>query len=188
MMFYLMGAYSLLVFIFCFLGIKETYHKKEIKNKKVNLSVIKPTTDSFFTRYFLSRLLISCLGMAVKFRKNRGNRSWSAGYLWTGKHVFCFVRCRWRWTRMWPVFCGRCAGRFAALLGAGGGARRAFCPLRCLLWNHPSDLPELPSRSSTAVSDPETHCLLLHSVPYHIRPAVSSQTDAHELPWLPGSW
>lgn len=65
MMFYLMGAYSLLVFIFCFLGIKETYHKKEIKNKKVNLSVIKPTTDSFFTRYFLSRLLISCLGMAV---------------------------------------------------------------------------------------------------------------------------
>ncbi|EMG9507997.1 MFS transporter [Proteus mirabilis] len=65
MMFYLMGAYSLLVFIFCFLGIKETYHKKEFKNKKVNLSVIKPTTDSFFTRYFLSRLLISCLGMAV---------------------------------------------------------------------------------------------------------------------------
>uniref|UniRef100_UPI0008F8BCFD MFS transporter n=1 Tax=Proteus mirabilis TaxID=584 RepID=UPI0008F8BCFD len=65
MMFYLMGAYSLLVFIFCFLGIKETYHKKEIKNKKVNLFVIKPTTDSFFTRYFLSRLLISCLGMAV---------------------------------------------------------------------------------------------------------------------------
>ena len=34
MMFYLMGAYSLLAFYLLFLGIKETYHKKEFKNKK----------------------------------------------------------------------------------------------------------------------------------------------------------
>ncbi|MBI6337359.1 MFS transporter [Proteus sp. PR00224] len=57
-MFYAMAIYALLIFIYCFFGIKETKPKQWTKNNTI-------TGESFLNSFFLSRLLISCLGMSV---------------------------------------------------------------------------------------------------------------------------
>lgn len=59
-MFYAMAIYALLIFIYCFFGIKETKPKQWIKNK-----TNADTGESFLNSFFLSRLLISCLGISV---------------------------------------------------------------------------------------------------------------------------
>ncbi|WP_368926764.1 MFS transporter [Proteus columbae] len=59
-MFYAMAIYALLIFIYCFFGIKETKPKQWTKNKNNTI-----TGESFLNSFFLSRLLISCLGMSV---------------------------------------------------------------------------------------------------------------------------
>ncbi|MFU9001236.1 MFS transporter [Proteus sp. TSJ240517] len=59
-MFYAMAIYALLIFIYCFFGIKETKPKQWTKNKNNTI-----TDESFLNSFFLSRLLISCLGMSV---------------------------------------------------------------------------------------------------------------------------
>ncbi|MBG2801351.1 MFS transporter [Proteus sp. WDL240414] len=59
-MFYAMAIYALLIFIYCFFGIKETKPKQWAKNKNNTI-----TGESFLNSFFLSRLLISCLGMSV---------------------------------------------------------------------------------------------------------------------------
>ncbi|WP_368887684.1 MFS transporter [Proteus columbae] len=61
-MFYAMAIYALLIFIYCFFGIKETKPKQWTKNKNKNNTI---TGESFLNSFFLSRLLISCLGMSV---------------------------------------------------------------------------------------------------------------------------
>ncbi|WP_109397416.1 MFS transporter [Proteus faecis] len=61
-MFYAMAIYALLIFIYCFFGIKETKSKTWAKSKN-NTDTI--TGESFLNSFFLSRLLISCLGMSV---------------------------------------------------------------------------------------------------------------------------
>ncbi|QKJ48190.1 MFS transporter [Proteus vulgaris] len=59
-MFYAMAIYALLIFIYCFFGIKETKPKQRAKNKNNTI-----TGESFLNSFFLSRLLISCLGMSA---------------------------------------------------------------------------------------------------------------------------
>ncbi|MBG6025996.1 MFS transporter [Proteus mirabilis] len=59
-MFYAMAIYGLLIFIYCFFGIKETKPKQCAKSKSNKI-----TGESFLNSFFLSRLLISCLGMSV---------------------------------------------------------------------------------------------------------------------------
>lgn len=61
-MFYAMAIYALLIFIYCFFGIKETKSKTRAKSKDNTNTIAR---ESFLNSFFLSRLLISCLGMSV---------------------------------------------------------------------------------------------------------------------------
>lgn len=61
-MFYTMAIYALLIFIYCFFAIKETKPKQSAKSKNRTTTI---TDESFLNSFFLSRLLISCLGMSV---------------------------------------------------------------------------------------------------------------------------
>lgn len=61
-MFYAMAIYALLIFIYCFFRIKETKSKMWTKSKNNTNTIMG---ESFLNSFFLSRLLISCLGMSV---------------------------------------------------------------------------------------------------------------------------
>lgn len=61
-MFYAMAIYASLIFIYCFFVIKETKPKQLAKSKNKTTTL---TDESFLNSFFLSRLLISCLGMSV---------------------------------------------------------------------------------------------------------------------------
>lgn len=67
MMFYAMATYSLFVFVYCCFWIKETKPKPQAITKKENnlMTVNIVDNESFLNGFFLSRLLISCLGMGV---------------------------------------------------------------------------------------------------------------------------
>lgn len=65
-MFFFMAGYALLNFVFCLFGIKETKQKKCTNKGSVpDLVEGSLANESFLNPLFLSRLLISCLGMGV---------------------------------------------------------------------------------------------------------------------------
>ncbi|HCH50693.1 MAG TPA: multidrug transporter MdtL [Proteus sp.] len=65
-MFFFMAGYALINFVFCLFGIKETKQKID-PNKKFTPDLVKMSSvnESLLNPLFLSRLLISCLGMGV---------------------------------------------------------------------------------------------------------------------------
>ena len=63
-MFYFMAAYAVLSIIFCLAAIKET--KPTINKIAINEEInIDEPNESLFSHFFISRLIISCFGMAV---------------------------------------------------------------------------------------------------------------------------
>lgn len=62
-MFYFMAAYAIVSILFCLIGIKET---KPSINKKAPSTMTAPLADErFLNLFFLTRLVISCFGIAV---------------------------------------------------------------------------------------------------------------------------
>lgn len=64
MMFYFMAAYAIVSILFCLVGIKET--KPTInKSEQGTVSASSTSDEGFLNVFFLTRLVISCLGIAV---------------------------------------------------------------------------------------------------------------------------
>lgn len=63
-MFYFMAAYAVVSLFFCLFSIKETKPKISLAEKPQQF-ISREKNESLLTHYFISRLIISCLGMAV---------------------------------------------------------------------------------------------------------------------------
>lgn len=63
-MFYFMAAYAVVSFLFCLFSIKETKPKISLSEKPLQF-ISKEKKESLLNHYFISRLIISCLGMAI---------------------------------------------------------------------------------------------------------------------------
>ncbi|MFW0928653.1 MdtL family multidrug efflux MFS transporter [Providencia sp. VP23HZSY-1] len=63
MMFYFMAAYAVLSMVFCLVSIKET--KPATRQETKHTTSSPDTTEKIFNLFFVTRLIISCFGMAV---------------------------------------------------------------------------------------------------------------------------
>ncbi len=63
-MFYFMAAYAILSIIFCLVSIKETKPTIALNTAKTSLEV-NDSSENLLNHFFVSRLIISCFGMAV---------------------------------------------------------------------------------------------------------------------------